>query len=112
MGMAKELFFLAAIPGAVIFTLALFGVGSSTQELVIPLGWLPRIGPFLMVVLILGVNVRVSYRMIEGINFFLFRQYHGKEGTGVLGVLQALEQRNRSDQGQSKTGSFTRTMGS
>ena len=66
-GMAKELFFLAAIPGAVIFTLALFGVGSSTQELVIPLGWLPRIGLFLMVVLILGVNVRVSYRMIEGI---------------------------------------------
>ena len=66
-GMAKGLFFLAAIPGAAIFTLALFGVGSSAEELVIPLGWLPRIGPFLMVVLIFGVNLRVSHRMLEGI---------------------------------------------
>lgn len=80
-GIGKAFLIIAAIPGTLILVLLLFGINSDTGELAIPLGWLPRIGPFLMVLLIYGVTVQVSHRIIERIkqNFYLGSRIARKE---------------------------------
>ena len=64
-GIGKTFLFIAAIPGALFFVLLLFGINSDTGELVIPLEWVSRIGPLSVVLLIYGVTIQVSHRIIE-----------------------------------------------